>query len=127
MGVWLTLPTYFATWTLVSSWGGRPAIAPLAIALASVYTLAHIYEIKYRGHCLLSADSTAAPLAFVTFVCCCFVGYQLLSVTKPDLVYFVRGLALSFILGHVLSLAVAATTHGVGELAWMLRPTQNDG
>ena len=122
--MWLTLPTYFVTWTLVSSWGGRPAILPLAFCLATIYTLAHVYEIRYRGHCLLSADSTAAPLALVAFVGCCIVGYEVLSVPKPELVDFVRGSALSFMLGHVFAIAVAATTHGVGELAWMSRSTK---
>jgi len=124
VGIWLTLPTYFVTWTLVSSWGGRPTILPIALGLATVYTLAHVYEMRYRGHCLLSADSTAAPLAFLAFVGCCFIGYKVLAVPKLELINFGQGSALSFMLGHIFAIIVAATTHGVGELAWMLRSTK---
>ena len=125
--MWLTLPTYFVTWMLVSSWGCRPAILPLAILLASAYTLAHIYEIRCRGHCLLSADSTAAPLAFVVFAMSCLVGYKVLSIPVAQLVDFATGSALSFMLGHVFAITVAAATHGAGELAWMARTTEDGG
>jgi hypothetical protein len=125
--MWLTLPTYFATWTLLASWGGRPQILLLALAIAMVYTGAHVYEICYRGHCLLSADSTAAPLTFIASIVLGIIGYRLLSISTLDLTYFITGAAVAFMVGHLLAIAVAASAHGMGELAWMFRSTKNSG
>lgn len=112
---------------MLASWGGRPQILLLAFAIATVYTGAHVYEISYRGHCLLSADSTAAPLAFIASIVLGIIGYRLLSISTLDLIYFITGSAVALIVGHLLAIAVAASAHGMGELAWMLRKTRNSG
>ena len=118
LAMWTALFVYGATWTVI------PALA-LGIDLwyvgaiwASVYVLAHVREIVVRGHCYLSADSTAFPAVLVTAV---VMGIALsvsgvASVTANRFAY-VQAFIFSFGLGHILSLLYSALVNQLGVLA----------
>lgn len=62
--LWICVTSYFTVWLLVVSKGlAWPHLIP-ALILAGTYAGMHYYEMVSRGHCALSADSTAIPVTF---------------------------------------------------------------
>lgn len=118
LAMWTALLVYFATWTVVPWLTLGASLWYVGVIWAAVYVLFHIREIVLKGHCYLSADSTAFPAVFVVWV---LLGVVLsvsgvTSVTANRLAY-VRALVFSFVLGHVLSLAYGWAVHAFGFLA----------
>ncbi len=64
--MWSALAVYAAVWVagLGFGLGGEWLLASLT---AGAYVGMHIYEMARRGHCALSADSTACPVSLVLF------------------------------------------------------------
>ncbi len=115
--MWSALLVYFATWTVVPWLVLGANLWYVGVIWAVVYVLFHIREIVLKGHCYLSADSTAFPAVLVTGI---LLGVVLsvsgiVSVTANRAAY-VRAFFLSFMLGHVLSLVYAASLNGLGFL-----------
>ena len=117
LAMWTALLVYFATWTVVPRLMLGADLWYVGLIWAVVYVLFHIREIGLKGHCYLSADSTAAPAVIVTAILLAVV-LSLSGVTTVTANRFAypRALATSFILGHILSLLYGAALNGFGFL-----------
>ena len=116
-GMWASLPTYFVIWCFFGSWFLHPELVWFAFALAVVYVSMQVYEINWRHHCFLSADSTAGPATFLAFVCLAVYGYRI-GLGGPLLIDFAYGSLAAFFVGHIAALAVAGLFHVAGEWSW---------
>ena len=112
--MWSALLIYFAAWIFGVSIMGSGSILPAAF-LASVYVGFHIYEINKRGHCYLSADSTAAPAVLVTALVMSFVIFD----SSGARIRFGGHVGLAFALGHIAALLYSFTLGGL--LGWIFR------
>ena len=115
--MWSSLPVYFAVWFVFASWFLVPTLVPMAFVLATVYVTMQLYEIKWRHHCFLSADSTAAPITLLAFVGLAIYGYRS-QIGGRMLVDFATGSLAAFFVGHIVALLVAGMFHFTGELLW---------
>ena len=115
--MWASLPTYFVAWCFFASWFLHPELLWFALVLASVYVSMQVYEINWRHHCFLSADSTAAPAVFLAFACLAIYGYNV-GLSGSLLVDFATGTLAAFFVGHIAALAVAGMFHVTGEWSW---------
>ena len=115
--MWSSLPTYFVVWFVSASWFAQPELVWPALVLASVYVAMQIYEIKWRHHCFLSADSSAAPVTLIAFIFLAIYEYRC-GIGSSSLIDFATGAMVAFFVGHIVALAVAGMFHFAGELAW---------
>lgn len=91
---------YFMAWLIVLSKGLQwPLLAP-AISLAGIYGAMHYYEMTRRGHCALSADSTAMPAAFLAAGAGALVFY-FAGIPGESVVDFLLSVPMAWIGGHV--------------------------
>ena len=119
LAMWTALIVYFATWTVVPWLTLGANLWYVGVIWAVVYVLAHVIEIVAKGHCYLSADSTAFPAVIAAGILLGLVlsVSDVASVTANRAAY-VRAFVMSFILGHVLSIAYSAAVTGLlGRLA----------
>ena len=113
LAMWTSLVVYFAVWTIIPwlSLGG--SLWYVGVIWAVVYVSAHANENANRGHCYLSADSTAFPAVLVTTIVLAVVlsRSDVTTVTADRAAFFtayLKAFGFSFVLGHVLSLVYSA-------------------
>ncbi len=99
---WALLLIYFGAWSATPLLFGE--ITPPWLIVAGAYALGHYYEMTRKGHCALSADASALPLALVTAL---VVGFAVLD-NGEALFYWGRDLIVAFGLGHLLAFAGVA-------------------
>lgn len=118
-GVWGTLAVYFLVWTAGISNGFRAHLLLLAIITATTYIGMHVFEMLVRGHCLLSADSTAAPVTILVFVVA-ITTFSWTGMIQPrEMARSIGGFTLSFIVGHIAALLYAASVDTI--LKWLFQ------
>ena len=117
LAMWTSLVIYFATWTVLPLLLLGANLWYVGVIWAVVYVLAHVREIVAKGHCYLSADSTALPAVIATAILLAVV-LSVNDVTSmmANRAAYVRAFVFSFMLGHVLSLVYSAAVSGVGGL-----------
>lgn len=115
IGTWATVPTYLAVWSVLSSRGFDPQLAPVALVLSVTYAAFHVYEIVCRHHCLLSADATAVPAVIVAYGLLSVSGYCLGRLNVNDLFDLAFQSSLAFVAGHLVALAVAYSIEWCGQ------------
>lgn len=120
LAMWTSLFVYFAVWTVIPLLilGGN--LWYVGVIWAVVYVLAHANENANRGHCYLSADSTAFPAVLVTAVVLVVVlaRSDVTTVIADRAAFFtayLKAFGISFVLGHVLSLAYSAVFDILGR------------
>ncbi|MCK5074928.1 MAG: hypothetical protein KAR38_01070 [Calditrichia bacterium] len=79
-----------------------------SLILTIIYCISHIYEITQKGHCYLSADSSAFPAVFITFIISTSLMYFVGPGKEIGIINFVLGFAIAFFLGHVIALLYSA-------------------
>ena len=99
--MWTSLGVYLLTWILLHIFIMGLPYWYLGSLLGLIYVLGHVYAIKKRGHCYLSADGVAAPLS-MTLSITIYVFMKLMSISVPSLEHILQAYYGSFILGHVL-------------------------
>ena len=114
-----TLPVYFIVWTAGISNGFRSQLVLLATLTAATYVGMHLFEFLVRGHCFLSADSSAAPITTLVFGALLVTFSRAGTVTSLDIVDSIGGFCLSFMVGHVAALLFSASVAAI--LKWLLR------
>jgi hypothetical protein len=63
---WSTLAVYAAVW--IAGLGlGLGGEWQLVVGVAATYVGMHAFEMRWRNHCFLSADSTAVPVSLAVF------------------------------------------------------------
>jgi hypothetical protein len=119
MAMWSSLAVYFIIWVGFLSAGFAERLLIPALAISAVYVGMHIYEITKRGHCYLSADSTAAPLT----IALCVLGCVAARVTKDapwlEIGAFLMRVSIAFIVAHIAALVYSATL--VALACWCAR------
>lgn len=121
LGIWATVPVYLLVWSIAATRGFDVRLSPFGLLIAITYTAAQVYEIQWRRHILLSADSTAAPAAFLAFVSLSTIGYGSGALSLADVQALGFQSIVGFIAGHICALIVAAVFCGIGEcVAWFL-------
>lgn len=120
LAMWTSLLVYFAVWTVIPPLilGGN--LWYVGVIWAVVYVSAHAIENVNRGHCYLSADSTAFPVVLITAIVLVVVlaRSDVTTVTADRAAFFtayLKAFGLSFVLGHVSSLVYAAAFDIVGR------------
>lgn len=120
VAMWTSLFVYFAVWIIVP-WlilGGN--LWYVGVIWSVVYVAAHVNENANRGHCYLSADSTAFPAVLVTAIVLVVVlaRSDVTTVTADRAAFFtayLKAFGFSFVLGHVLSLIYSAAVDILGR------------
>ena len=112
--VWTALAVYLTTWLVGISHYIEKAWL-LATVTSVAYVGMHVYEIVRRGHCYLSADSTAVPLSLLVFSIGVFFlwysGHPALAGRRVIIAWLVYGGVLT--IGHVLALCYSFVAHGL--------------
>ena len=118
-GIWGTLAVYFVVWVAGISNGFHTQILLLATLTAATYVGMHVFEILVRGHCLLSADSTAAPVTILVFAVLLATFSWAGMLPSRDVARSIGGFAISFMVGHLAALLYAASIDTM--LKWLFR------
>lgn len=100
--LWSALAIYFIAWAATAT-AGFTRMLVAGVLLATAYVGAHAFEIRRRGRCFLSADATAAPVAFAVAAVIAVVAYE----GAADRIAFAIRVAMAFVAGHVAALAYA--------------------
>lgn len=117
--VWSALAVYSAAWvaSLAMGLGGYWL---LASGTAAAYVGMHVFEITRRGHCYLSADSTAVPVSLVLFSLAVIGLWSAGELPLPGrpLVLAWGAYCLALMAGHVLALAYSIAVGSALTLAF---------
>ena len=117
--MWSGLIIYLFIWSVLLSAGFRSQLLFPAFGVSCLYVAMHVYEITVRGHCLLSADSTALPVTFLATVSGALVAHLAGDLPWKDIGEFVARGGAAFMAAHVVVLAYSA---GLTSLArWCLQ------
>jgi FtsH-binding integral membrane protein len=101
---------YGIVWALVIGFGLSFDDAWLiAIPTAMAYASMHVYEIAKRGHCYLSADSTAVPVSALVYVAAVTM-LVLSGHDDPDYVATFSAYGGALFLGHVATMVCSAVS-----------------
>jgi hypothetical protein len=108
--IWSSLIVYWTVWTTGIGMGMAGSWL-LAGSTATVYIGMHIYEMKCRHHCLLSADSTALPVAIVFFSLTVLVMWMFGYLPIPGQPLFIAWCLFYGVhfLGHISAIAYSAS------------------
>lgn len=104
--MWSSLAIYLVVWVGFLSAGFQSGLLLPALAWSCVYVGMHVYEIKVRGHCYLSADFTVFPVVCIVSLIVCG------SDARQAGPFFLRGLC-GFFLAHVAALIYFALLKGI--------------
>ena len=111
---WTALLVYLAVWTLVPRFFLGGELWYVGVVWGTVYVLAHVYEMKVRGNCYLSADSTGAPAVFVAAL---GLGILLTSLDITSVLAnraaYLQAFVVTFVAGHVAAIAYSAAAFGL--------------
>ena len=115
--MWTALGIYLAIWLLGLSHYIEKAWL-LALLTSIAYVGMHVYEIVRRGHCYMSADSTAVPVSLLVFsigvLCLWYSGHPALAGRRVIIAWLVYGGVLT--IGHVLALCYTFVAHWLAAL-----------
>ena len=107
--MWSALGVYALVWLLGLGIGLGGAWWIAVVATAS-YVGMHVFEITRRGHCYLSADSTAAPISLLVFSGAVMVLWVAGRRPLPDMPALVLWALYGgvFMVGHIAAIVYAA-------------------
>lgn len=108
LAVWSALAVYFAIWLSFISDLFKPDLLLPALGISFAYIAMHVYEISRRGHCYLSADSTALPVTLLLLVSGSLLAHFYSDIHWADIIQFSTRLAAAFLIGHIAALAYSA-------------------
>jgi hypothetical protein len=100
---WLSrssLLVYLLVWMFVPVIIAGPQYWPVGFFVGFVYVTMHWFEQRFRGHCFLSADSTAFPAALLAALLTFFVMYTPQQ-DDPGLTKAFFALPLAAVAGHI--------------------------
>ncbi len=97
---WALLLIYFSAWAAAPLLFG-PYISLAWLLVAGAYALGHYIEMTRKGHCALSADATAFPLALVAAL----VTGPAVADSGEALLHWGQGFLVAFGAGHLLAFA----------------------
>jgi len=105
---WGSLLVYAAVWLYVSKLflfsSGKYLWFITGLVPGVMYCAGQAYEILYRGHCYLSADPTALPLALYGIILVFLVVWVSGNLPENGLFIYVEIFAISFGVGHIAAL-----------------------
>lgn len=103
---WTLVAGYFTTWLVVLSAGFKwPLLVP-AVVFAGIYAGMHYYEMTFRDHLALSADSTAFPVTFAALAIGGLAAH-FYGLPRRDILSFAMNAAVAWLAGHMVVFAVA--------------------
>jgi hypothetical protein len=103
--MWTALAVYAVIWAIGLGVGIGGVWLPAAVT--ATYVGMHVFEITQRGHCYLSADSTAAPIAGGLYFVVVSLGWVFNSSSLPHVSFWRAWMVLVFVIigAHLSALA----------------------
>ena len=99
---WALLLIYFGAWSATPLLFGE--LTPPWLVVAAAYALGHYYEMTRKGHCALSADASALPLALLAAIVVAVFALE----SSEQLLALGKGFVIAFGVGHLLAFALVA-------------------
>ena len=120
--MWSCVPLYALCWSATLSHGYETEFLFGACFVSLLYLAGHVYEIKCRGHCYISADATAGPWSGLGVVSWVLWRWQVAGEALGDAALdLLPWFALAFMGSHVVVLMNAGVWTAVLKLATRLR------
>jgi hypothetical protein len=98
--IWTALLIYLAVWVIAPILFPFSTLWEVSALLGAVYVGMHVYELKFRQHCYLSADSTALPVT-AAFAILLFFVLRALYIPTRDIFQTYLALPVTFLIGHI--------------------------
>ena len=98
--IWTALLVYLAVWVIAPILFPFSTLWEVSALLGCIYVAMHVYEIKFRKHCYLSADSTALPVT-AAFAILLFFVLRARNIPAQDIFQTYMALPVTFLIGHV--------------------------